>query len=426
LEAVASLDKKLSKKPRHIPESLVYDFDMFSDTDYRNDPHARMIELKKEAPPIFWTRCNGGYWIVQGYQATQDIVGDSGTFSNAIIPESRINVVKRLFKLLSYVGVKTPNLPKPYPISIDPPMHAQYRQPLQGVFSPKNVKTLEDRLRLAAQELIDEIKDKGRCEFMSAVAEPLPVRLFLEIFGLPVEKMPEYRSLLKKQLKLVSQRGSNFEKLSSLSEIVEVIRCALLERKDNPKDDLISLLWQSKIDGRSPTFKEMEGYGVLLFIAGLDTVVNSIGCAMRHLAMHPDLQQHLREHPERISDAVEEILRRYAIALPPRRVTESAELHGVKFRKNDVLYLFLHGANLDPAQFKNPERVDIDRSNARRHLTFNTGPHHCLGAYLARLELRVVYEEMLSRVPVFRLDEERPPVFDCGLIVGMESLDLVW
>ena len=85
-----------------------------------------------------------------------------------------------------------------------------------------------------------------------------------------------------------------------------------------------------------------------------------------------------------------------------------------------------NGANLDPNYFENPEEVDFDRPNKRRHLTFNSGPHHCLGAYLARLELRVLYEEMLARVPEFRLDEKHPPEFDCGFIVALNSLNLVW
>jgi len=414
------------KQPRHIPESLVHDFDMFDDPAYNRDPYQRILELKNEAPPIFWTRYNGGFWIVQGYQAALDIVSDPMLFSNAIIPHGKVDVVVAIQRALATIGIKTPRLPRPYPIMMDPPLHARYRQPLQGVFSPVNVNKLETQLRTSAAELIDRIADKKSCEFMSAIAEPLPVLLFMQLMGLSTDKLPEYRALLKKQLKKISQQGSNLEKLASLQVISSTMRSTLLDRRDNPQDDLISMLWAAEIDGKPMTLDVMENYAVLLFIAGLDTVVNSMGFAMRHLALNPEQQQALREQPGKISDAVEEILRRYAIALPPRRVTATSEFHGVRFKKNDVLYLFLHGANLDAAQFENPQVVDFERPNARRHLTFNSGPHHCLGAYLARLELRVLYEEMLSRLPVFRLDEKRPPVFDCGFIVALNSMHLVW
>ena len=416
---------RAAAKPKHVPKSAVYDFDMFRDPAYNRDPYKRAAELVREAPAVFWTPRNGGHWIVQGYQAAFDAARDHNCFSNEIIPYSTLKKVQSLQKGLSFIGIKTPRVPLPFPIMLDPPLHTQYRRPLLGVFSPKNVNTLEGRLRKSAQDLIDQVADQGRCEFMAAIAEPLPVQLFLQLLGLPVEKMPEYRALLKKHMAQSAQATSNLNKLATLKGIVDVMRSTLLERRENPQDDLISALWNTKINDKPVTLEDMENFGLLLFLGGLDTVMQAMGHAIRHLAMHPDLQQELRDHPERIDNAIDEILRRYTIATPPRRVNVTREFHGVNLKKNDVLFLFLNGANLDPNHFENPEQVDLDRAD-KVHIAFNSGPHRCLGSHLARLELRMLYEEILSRLPSFRLDPQSPPTFTCGYIIGVERLDLIW
>lgn len=422
------MNRPLSKsvsRPRHIPESLVFDFDMFADPAYNEDPHLRIMDLLDKAPPVFWTPRNGGHWVALSHRAVFDAARDPESFSSEMISHSKIRLVLALQKGLSLLGLKTKRIPIPYPILIDAPLHAQYRKPLQSVFSPKHVRSLEGRLREAAIALVEQVVDQGRCEFMAAIAEPLPVQLFLQLLGLPVEKMPEYRALLKQHMSSSLQESSSRKKLGTLQRVVDVMRDTLMERKQEPQDDIISLLWSTEIDGKPMTIEDMENYGVLLFIAGLDTVMQSMGYVFRHLAMDQGLQQQLRDHPERIDDAIEEMLRRYTFALPPRRVNRNMEFLGASLKKNETIFLFLHGANLDPERFENPAQVDLGRED-KTHLTFNAGPHRCLGSHLARLELRVLIEEFLSRVPTFGLDPDHPVKFDCGYVVGIETLNLVW
>ena len=181
-------------QPAHIPDSVVYDFDMFHDPAYLADPHRRVLELSEKAPPIFWTPRNGGHWILQGHAANFEAARDTENFSSEVLPHEQME------KLLEQLSRETGRIPKAYPINLDPPLHAKYRMPLQRVFSPKTVNELSDKIRALAAKFIDEIAGLGQCEFMHAVAEPLPVQVFLEMLGMPVAKLTEYRALVRAHL----------------------------------------------------------------------------------------------------------------------------------------------------------------------------------------------------------------------------------
>ncbi len=402
--------------PDHVPESLVYDFDMFLDPAYRTDPHTRIMQIIAEAPPIFWTPRNGGHWMLIGHKANFEAARYMEGFSNEMIPHAQLQ------ELLAQMPDDQERIPMAYPITLDPPLHTQYRLPLQRVFSPQHINTLKDSIRQLAGEIIDELVDKSECEFMAAVAERLPVEVFLKMLGLPLSKSPEYRALVKAHLSEIQPDPA--KAVQRLQQVAAVMRDTLLERRDNPQDDIISMLWQVEIDGRPTTLEDLENYGVLLFIAGLDTVMQGMGHGIRHLAMNPELQQMLRQQPERISETTEELLRRYTFTVPPRRVGKDMEFQGVQMKAGERAMLFLPAADLDPREYPHPERFDLEREGA--HIAFNAGPHRCLGSHLARVELNILYEEWLARVPEFRLDPERPPKFNGGHVVGVEEMHLLW
>lgn len=414
-EAVVS---ETTARPDHIPESVVYDFDMFRDPGLLADPQKRCLDMAKNAPKVFWTPRNGGHWVFQGQNAVFDAARDPDSFSSEGIPHEQI------MAMLAMMPKGSPHIPIPYPILLDPPLHEKYRKPLQGVFSPKTVMALKDGIRALAVELIDGIADKGECEFMSAVAEPLPVQIFLKMLGLPLEMMPEYRALVKESLAHQAD-SSPAESMQRLMKVAAIMRDELLDRRDNPRDDIISMLWKVEIDGQPTTLDDLENYGVLLFIAGLDTVMNSMGYAARHLAQDHELQGKLRADSSLIPDAVEEMLRRYSFVVPTRRVKKDLEFNGLQMKKDERLMLYLPAADLDPDVFPNPESYDLGREN-KVHIAFNAGPHRCLGSHLARLELQIFYEELLARLPQFRLDPERGVTFLCSHILGIDKLYLVW
>lgn len=404
-------------KPAHVADHLVYDFDVHADPGLLADPHARILEMVQTAPPVFWTPRNGGGWVAMSHAANYAASRDTETFSSEFVPPEQMKA------MLAALPPGAPHIPHPIPITMDPPEHTKYRQPLQKVFSPKTIAGLRDSIRDLAGELIDAVKPNGGCEFMSAVAEPLPVQVFLKMLGLPLERLPEYRAIVKEHMEAIdADRAGSMRRLQ---KIAAAMRDTMLDRKDNPRDDIISLLWQIEIDGQPTTLADMENYGVLLFIAGLDTVMNGMGLAMRGLALDQDLQAKLRAEPKLIAEAAEEMLRRYTFTVPVRIIKKEAELFGAKMMPGDLLKLFLPGADLDAREFPQPDKYELSREN-NVHIAFGVGPHRCLGSHLARVELQVLYEEMLARLPAFRLDPARSTVFHGGHVIGIESMHLLW
>jgi cytochrome P450 len=403
-------------KPAHVPESLVYDFDFNADPAYVENPHARVLDLIEHAPGIFWTPRNGGHWVVLPYQAQLDAFRNWEVFSSEHFSPEEYDAMMALLP-------PEQRVPAPIPICVDPPLQTQLRAPLVSTFTPKAVKELAQQIRELAERLIGDIAPKGRCEFMHEVADLYPVEIFLKMFGLPVEREREYRELAKEQLS-----GANPDPMAAMSllrGIADVMRDTLLDRRDNPKDDIISLLWAAEIDGEPMTFEIMESYCAIMFIAGLDTVVNSMGFGAYHLAANPDLQEELRGDPEAISNASKELLRYYAFVGPMRVLKQDFEFYGVSLAQGDLVQLFTPASGYDATVFTDPEVFDPRRDGAS-HLAFGIGPHFCLGAHLARLELDTIYEVMLSRLPTFRLDPDQAPVFHGGIIAGVSRLNLVW
>jgi cytochrome P450 len=407
----------LATQPAHVRDDLVYDFDMYSDAALQRDPHARVAELVRDAPPIFWTPRNGGHWLLTGYEANFEAARDTEMFSSAIMPpEVTATMHERL-------PPGTPRLPRLVPIFLDPPEHEKYRARLASSFSPRTMHSLQEEIRTLARDLIGRVARDESCEFMSAVAVPLPVHTFLKLMGLPLERMDEYRMLANE---MIGGAGDPPDVLMRRTfRILGAMRETILERQRQPADDLISLLWTVEIDGRKATLDDVEDFALLLFLAGLDTVMNAIGYAVRHLAIDTALQQRLRAEPDLIAEAKEEMLRLYSFVSPPRRVTRDGIFLGVEMKANDRIVLFLPGAGIDSTQYDEPRTFFLDRPK-RSHLAFNSGPHRCLGANLARIELQIVYEELLSVLPDFRLDPDAPPEFSCGQNLGISKLKLVW
>jgi cytochrome P450 len=390
---------------------------MFHDEVLQRNPHARVADLVSDAPPMFWTPHNGGHWVFTGYEANFEAARNSDLFSSAIMPP------EMTAGMHANLPPGLPRIPRLVPIFLDPPEHEKYRGPLTLSFSPRTMNALQDQIRALARNLIRNVADSGRCEFMSAIAVPLTVHVFLQMMGLPLDRMNEYRGLANE---MIGGAGDPPDVLMRRTfRILAAMRATILARKEEPRDDLISLLWSLEIEGRKSTIEDVEDFSLLLFLAGLDTVMNAIGYAARHLAIDAALQQLLRAEPQLIAEAKEEMLRLYSFVSPPRRVTRDDTFLGVDFKANDRVVLFLPGAGIDPRRYENPGKFNLNRPN-RSHLAFNSGPHRCLGANLARIELQIIYEELLAGLSQFRLDPENPPEFACGQNLGIASLHLQW
>ena len=408
----------VAERPEHVPPSLVYDFDASFDEALLADPHKRVLDLVKNAPPIFWTPRHGGNWIFLSHAAIFNAARDYETFSSEFFPRELIA------QFMQAQGPDAKHIPIAVPINLDPPDHTKYRLPLQATFSPRTINSLKDGIRSLAAALIDDIAAQGRCEFMSAVAEQLPVKVFMNMLGLPLERFASYRALVKEYLASIADPDYN-RAIVMGQRVADSMRDVFISRRDNPQHDIISLLWKIEIGGKKTTMEDMENYGLLLFIAGLDTVMQGIGHGVRHLASDLAVQRQLREKPELIPEAVEELLRRYTFTIPVRRVAKDTQFQGVTLMTNDRVMLYLPAADLDPKEFSEPERFNLAREN-KTHIAFNAGPHRCLGSHLARVELQILFEEVLKRLPEFHLDPTRKIVFHAGNVIGIDSMHLVW
>ena len=416
MSAAATLSPAVLQ-PQHVADRFVYDFDNFRDPGYLANPHDRIQEMIESAPSVFWTPRNGGHWMIIGHEAVFKASRDYGSFSSEFVPQSMIKAMQ------AGLPPGSAHIPQPLPINIDPPDHTRLRAPLQSAFSPKAMMALKDDIRALAAGLVAGIKHLGNCDFMAAVAEPMPVQVFLKMFGLPLEQQAAYRAIVKAHL--ANAESDPRESMKRLMNVTAIMRDTLVDRRDNPRDDIISLLWNSEIDGRKTTMEDLENYCVVLFIAGLDTVMNGMGHGVRHLAANPGLQAQLRADPKMVPEATEELLRRYTFTVPPRIVDHDLEFEGAQMKKGERAFLFLPAADLDPREFAEPQMFDLSREN-KAHIAFGTGPHRCLGSHLARIELQVLYEELLAGLPEFRLDPAHPIRYHGGHVVGPDTLHLLW
>lgn len=407
---------ELAERPAHIPEQAIFDFDFRLDEGLITDPHRRVLELLDIAPKVFWTPRNGGAWVALGFDEVSEALRRTDVFSSSMRQRKEIEKLKKL------MPDNMPRIPQLAPVSIDPPEHTALRKPLAKAFSPKAAMDQFEKIRELTDRLIDAVIDQGHCEFISSIAEPLPVTVFLDMMGLPVERLAEFRELIHEVLTPV-HGPTNMPMM--LRKVADALNENIVARQHDRRDDILSDLWALEVDGEPMTMDLMEDFAVLLFIAGLDTVINAMGYAVRHLAENPDLQASLRDDPSQIPDAVEEMLRRYSFVVPMRRITQDTQLGGFKLKEGDQLVVFLAGAGLDERKFENPEKFDLSRES-KSHLAFGGGPHRCVGMHLARIELQTVYRQMLSRLPMWRLDPDRPPKFHAGNVIAMDELHIQW
>lgn len=390
--------------PDHVQPDHVVDFDFYNDPRYSPDIHLGIAKIAAESPPVFWTPRYGGHWVIAGHAALFEAVRDTVNFSS------------------SAMGIPAPEKEfRQLPINSDPPEHGIYRAPFNKVFSPKAMMAMQDEVRAMAIDLIEQVREQGHCDFARAVAEPLPVSIFLKMMGLPLENLPEYRKWVGDILVC----NDPAVRTRAVQEVVGAMSAVIVERTVERRADLISTLLDTPIDGREVTFEEMQSFCLLLFIAGLDTVMNGMCYGIRHFAMNPDLQAELRANPARITDAMEEALRRYTFTMPGRVLARDHEAFGVTFKAGERVLLMLPAGDLDASEFPDPLAFDMNREN-KVHMAFNSGPHRCAGSHLARIELRILYEEWLKRIPDFRLDPNKPAKFHGGHVIGVDSLPLVW
>lgn len=391
--------------PAHIQPDRVRTYDIYADDIFNGDPHQAFYDMQKTSPGVFWTPSNGGHWVVTDPALMDVVLKTPSVFSNA-----QTSIPAR------------EDAPKMIPMSLDPPEHLQYRRLMMTYFEPRNIALLEAAARARAEALVAEAKAAGEVEFVEQIAGPLPIKVFMEFMGIPLDWYEELRKLVTDFFATLSAD----ERVQLGQQIVgQVVRLITL-RKAEPGEDLMSSLIAADFQGRKLDMPELVNIGFLLVLAGLDTVTNAMSFGVAHLARNPDFQEMLRANPDRIPDAVDELLRRYTFTHTPRVVVRETELGGATLMPGEMVWNMLALYGLSEERNPNPLAVDLDRSKPM-HGAFSQGGHICLGRHLGKMELRVLYEVLLRELPLFRIDEERPVEhIRGGVIMSIEHLWLKW
>ncbi|MFE5699511.1 cytochrome P450 [Rhodococcus koreensis] len=390
--------------PAHVPAELVCDIDIVNDPDLLADPYAAFDRLREKGN-ILWSPKLGGHWIVLGAHEVREAFQKADTFSNypAGIPPLNEFWPRKLI-----------------PEELDGDDHKRYRRLLTPFFSPSAIRPMADSIRARTHELISQFADRDEVEFVDAVARPLPSTVFLDLFGLPLEQADVFTDWTYQLL----HSGSHEKSAEAGQNVVTYLIELIAQRRQDPKDDLLSTLTNAVVDGEPLTPDEVLDTAFLLFIAGLDTVTSQLGVVFRHLAQHPELQQQLREDPESIPAALEELLRVYPIVPPARTLTEDYTLGGVEFKTGDTILLATSAASRDPEVYDNPDVVELHRGGSWT-TAFGMGPHRCLGSHLARQELTIVLELMVEMVPEFELAPGHESKWHtAGNVWGLDKLQL--
>ncbi len=395
--------------PFEMPEAMRR-FDVH-DPAIADDPYPLYEEFRAKCP-LGRAEGHGGYWVLSRYEDVRFAYDNPEIFSSNpnAIPEN--------------LGQDRPMIP----LEIDPPDHAYYRRILAPLFGPGRINPLEGQLRALVTELIDAFIERGSCEFVAELANPFPTRAFLTLMGWPLEDAPTF---LKWTDDIIRGVPGDPEASTALREeaglalytyFAEIVDA----RTEHRGDDLVSALLDARFAGeRELSQFEVLDIVFLLLIAGLDTTKSVLSNGIAWLAEHPDERQKLIDDPSAIPLAVEELMRWESPIAPGRRITRDVEMHGVTLREGDRVMLLCGATGRDSAEFEDANTVILDR-DPNRHLAFGAGAHRCLGSHLARLELRIVFEEIHRRMPDYRVSEGSKIVRHLGHVRGVDTLPLTF
>lgn len=361
------------------------------------DPYAAYDELRRRAP--VHEMPGSGFFVVTSHAGVDRVIRDPQTFSIELgslgmVGLFRTQAARRIFADTGWVvGTK---------LSTDPPEHGGYRKLIDVSFTAGRVRKSEPFIRGLIDELLDGIGDRGECEFVSAFCFPLPMKVIADRLGLPFDDLPRLKIWSEAWVEPFSYAMTPERELEVARLMVELqhyLVAKLEEKRRHPGEDILSDLAIGRLRGeRLLSTEEMLGIAEQALVGGNETTTNAIASGMLLLLRHPEIERALRADPALVKPFVEETLR---LESPTqgllRRTTRDTELLGVRIPKGRFVHLRFGAANRDPAFFPDPTRLDLGRRNIGAHMAFSQGEHHCLGAPLARQEMKLAFEQVLAR-----------------------------
>jgi cholest-4-en-3-one 26-monooxygenase len=364
-------------------------------------PHALFKRLRAECP-VHWTQHlneypdEAGFWSVTRAEDVHTVSRDWRTYSSELGGVTAANVAFPL------------ELVQAMFIGMDPPKHDRLKMLFQAGFTPKRIAAHEAAIRTIVTDVLGRLEDRDTADLVSDVAQPVVSRVIGSFMGIPPEDDARWAALMNSALGAgdpdLNPLGIDGIQEVEIPEMFERVRQMIEARRENPTDDLTSVLVHAEIDGHRLEEHEIVMGFFLLVAAGNDSTKATYCSGMRALMEHPDQRQLLLDDPSLIPSAVEEALRMFpAFAHFRRTATSDTELAGQKIRKGEKVVMWYASSNRDETRYEDPDRFDVTRNP--EHQAFGAGGRHfCLGTALARLELRIMFEETLARYPKMELD----------------------
>ena len=391
--------------------------------DFYFGNYQRTFAELRAADPVHW-QSEIGMWVVTRHAHIKEVTTDPATYSNnygvtvgaqaiarellrAEPPTDEAGRAWRTAELRQQVGRRSSaeadidNLQ-----SLDPPAHARIRRIFAQSFTPRTLRSLEDRVRQLTRQVLTEIRPGERGDLVDLLAAPVPIYVIAEVLGVAKEDRDDFRRWSDAVISNVEPKDDEARRRDTeqLKEMFGYFREQVALRRSHPQDDLLTLMVQADVDGRPLADPVVETLAKLIMSAGNETVRSAISATALALAEHPDQRQQLVDDPGLIGDAVDEFLRWVTpVRVFCRTAVRDVTLGEKRLSRGDYLALSFVSANRDEAAWERPDVFDVTRKVAPGHVTFGHGPHICLGQSLARLELKVVFEELLARFPRYAL-----------------------
>jgi cholest-4-en-3-one 26-monooxygenase len=360
-------------------------------------PHEWFAYLRSHAPVWWHEESEGpGFWCVTKYDDCVRVNREHELFSSALkatfiwdLPEEAIEQ-QRLMML-----------------NMDPPLHTRYRRLVNKGFTPRMVNQLEQKIHETADDIIDSVIEKGECDFVTDIAAELPLVVIADLLGVPQE---DRHNMFDWSNRMIGQEDPEYQSTAEAAQqaAMELYAYAaelFARKKANPREDLMSVLSNVEVEGERLSELELELFFLLLTVAGNETTRNLMSGAMHAFFDHPEQWKKLVEDRSLLPSAIEEMLRFVTPVMNFRRqTTEPVVIRGQEIEQDRKIVFFHASANRDEDIFENSNEFEITRS-PNPHMAFGAGgPHFCLGANLARMEIRVMYEHLLDRIPDLRQD----------------------
>jgi len=377
------------------------DIDLMEDAWSTDVPHAAFETLRREAP-VHWHPIEGdkapGFWAVTKHADVRAVSRDTQTYSSE--------------HMGTFIADPTPEglaLMRMTLLNMDPPRHNRYRRLVNRGFTPRMIRALYQQIDEQATKIVDAVCEKGEIDFVEEIAMKMPAQVICDMLGVPEEDRKQVVEWSNTMVGFDDPYWMNTPEAGEIAaaEIYGYCDQLAADRRANPRDDIMTVLIGADVDGESLTPEELNMFFVILVIAGNETTRNLISHSVRALIDHPEVAQQLRDNPDLWDTAVEEFLR-WGTSIHNFRRTAmvDTEIRGQAIKEGDKVVVYYASANYDEEVFADPFTLDITR-NPNDHLTFGGGGEHfCLGANLARVEIKAMVREVVTRMPDITLTEE--------------------